>query len=469
MHTAPAIATATAYRWRWFALAALLAAEAMNILDATITQVAAPVIHAGLGGPAAAIPWFSAAYTLPFAVLLITGGRLGDMFGRRRLFLAGVAGFALMSVACACAPATGVLIAARAVQGATAALVIPQTIGLIKAMFDGPDLGRALGWNGPVVGGAAVCGPVVAAVLTHASPFGLSWRAVFLVNVPIAVIILAAGRLLREDRAARRPRLDIAGTLLAVLGSWLIVYPLVEGGSGELTAGAWAAVTAGVCVLAVFAVHQRRRASRGRSPLVEPGLFRGVGFPAMLATATLLFAATTGLTLVVALHVQLGLGAGVLTAGLTLLPWSAGLAIGSWATGAYLLPRYGTRVMPLGLATLLTGTLAAIVVYHVTPPGAYPPALLVALVVCGAGLGAATVPLFTTALSHVRPHETGSAAGLLNAVQQLGATLGTAVCGTVFLTGLTTNAGTAAQHAFGVAAVLLLLTTTAAVLAKRLG
>jgi MFS family permease len=154
-----AVQAGQGYRWRSVALAALLVAEAMNLLDAMIVQVAAPVLHADLGGASSDIQWFSAAYTLPFAVLLITGGRLGDIVGRKRLFLAGVVRFTLASVACALAPTSADLIGARVVQGTAAALIIPQTFGLIRAMFEGYELAKALASIGPVMGLAAICGP----------------------------------------------------------------------------------------------------------------------------------------------------------------------------------------------------------------------------------------------------------------------------------------------------------------------
>jgi EmrB/QacA subfamily drug resistance transporter len=429
----------TTYRWRWAALATLLAAEAMNVLDATITQVAAPAIHTDLGGAASDIPWFGAAYTLPFAVLLITGGRLGDLLGRRRVFLAGVAGFTVASVCCALAPTVAVLVTARAAQGAAAALVIPQTIGLIKSMFTGRELATALGWNGPVVGLSAVSGPVLGAVLTDT----VSWRAAFLVNVPISVAVLASGRWLREDRATHEVRLDVQGTLLAMLGVGLMVYPLIGGGR-------WPMFAAGAVVLVVFVFHQRTR----RFPLVERSLFRDRGFPAALVTSVLFFAVMNGLMLVVVLHLQLDQGRSVLSSGLTLLPWSGGLAVSSWFAGRYLGPRSAFG----GLALLLVGILAGIACYRFAPASPWP--LLGALAVAGLGLGLFTVPFFTTALSHVRPHETGSAAGLLNAVQQLGATLGIALLGTVFLH------GHSAEHAFWLAAALTAATAVTTALMR---
>ncbi|MBE8517575.1 MFS transporter [Amycolatopsis sp. H6(2020)] len=435
--------TMTRHRRRWAALAVLLVAEAMNLLDATIVQVAGPAIHADLPGPAAGIPWFSAAYTLPFAAFLITGGRLGDILGRAKVFKLGVAGFVFASLVCAAAQDAGLLIGARAVQGAAAALIIPQTIGLIRALFDGAELAKALGAIGPVMGLSAVTGPLLGGLLTQA----ISWRAAFLVNVPLGLAVLFAARLLREDRAATRPRLDLTGTALVVAGAGLLVYPLIDPAGTN-----WAVLAAGATVLIVFGFQQRRAAA----PLVEPSLFAHRGFPAALAGSLLFFAVMTGLMQVVPMQLQLGFGADVRTAGLTLLPLSVGLAVSSYVAGAWLVPKFGSRVMFAGLALLLTGLLAM----EAGGVGAYP----WALGLCGLGMGTFTVPFFTAALHRVRPHETGSAAGLLNAVQQLGGTLGVALLGGLYL-----GTGTAAT-ALGLGAALAVAAAVAVVpLASRKG
>lgn len=448
----------TVNRWRAAALGALLTAEAMNLLDATIVQVAAPPIHADLGGPVALVQWFTAAYTLPFAVALMTGGRLGDLLGRRRVFRSGVTVFALASLTCALAPSAGVLVGARAVQGAAAALVVPQTFGLIKAMYDGPSLSRALGTIGPVMGLAAVCGPVLGGVLTHADLFGSSWRSVFLVNVPLAVAVLALAPLLPEDRAPHPPRPDLVGTALAALGCGLVVTPLIGTGSTRPW-WAWAVAAAGVVVLGGFAAHQRRMRRRGRSPLVETSLFERPGFGTALVVSTLYFAVTTGLVLVVVLQLQLGAGAGTLVAGVSLLPWSVGLGIASLVAGRRPVP----WLMPSGLVAVPVGVVGAAVVYTGADPARYPWALLGPLALAGLGGGTFTVAFFTAALARVRPQETGSAAGLLNAVQQLGGTLGVAVLGSVFLGAGPGPAGAAAgaRDACWIGAGLLLVTALA--------
>jgi len=432
--------TYTGYRWRWLGLIAVLVAEAANMLDATVVQVAGPVVHRQLGGAVADVQWFGAAYTLAFAVLLVTGGRLGDIIGRKQIFRYGMVGFLIFSIGCAAAPNAGALIGFRALQGASAALVIPQTFGMIRAMFDGAELSTALGSIGPVMGLATVCGPVLGGVLTHLDLFGSSWRAAFLLNAPLAVGVLALTPMLRDDRSPHRPRLDLPGTALATVGTSLIVYPLIAANDTWL-------VAVGVAVLVAFALHQRYAAG---TPLVERSLFAGRSFPAALATSALFFAVMTGLMQVVSLALQLGGGAGPLVAGLTLLPWSVGLAVTSWVSGARLVPKHGARVRYAGLALTAVGVAAAALTYPIGH--AYPWAVLPALGVAGLGVGLFTPAFFTAALTPVRPHETGSAAGLLNAVQQLGSTLGTAVLGTLYL-------AHGARPAFWLAAALVAVAT----------
>ena len=384
---------------RWIGLIALLVAEAMNLLDATIVQVAAPVIHADLGGRTADIQWFSAAYTLPFAALLMTGGRLGDRFGRRRCFRIGVAGFVLASTACALAPSSSLLIAARVVQGAAAALVIPQTIGLIKAGFTGGALAKALGTIGPVMGLAGISGPLLGGVITEAT----SWRAVFLVNVPLGLVVLALSHLLPESAAPRR--IDLIGTLLLTGGTALIVYPVLQ-------SQAWYLLAPGVVFLGLCFL---------RKELIETSLFAHRGFAPALLTSALFFAVLSGTTLVVVLHQQLTLHHSVMRSSLVLLPWSAASGIASLVAGQWLVARFGSRLMYVGLGVLLVGLVAA------------PYLLLPALALGGIGVGLFTTAFFTEALHRVEPHQTGSAAGLLNAVQQFGGTLGVAAFGTLFL------------------------------------
>ncbi|MGI5129033.1 MFS transporter [Pseudonocardia sp. CA-107938] len=408
--------TVLPHRGRWAGLVALLLAESMNVLDTTVVQVAAPTVRAELGASDATLPWLTAAYTLPFAVLLVSGGRLGDAWGRRRLFVGGVVGFALASAACACAPSVALLLAARAVQGVAAAAIVPQTFGLIRAMFDGRELPRALGWIGPVMGLTAVFGPPLGGLLTAADVAGLSWRAVFLVNLPLAAVVLALTRRLREDRAGTRPGFDLPGTLVAVLALGLLTYPLIDG-----TATTRPMLLVGAAALGGLVLVQRAAARAGRPTLVEVALFRRLAFPCALLTSTTFFAAVNGTVFVVVLHLQLHAGADAGTAGLALLPWSVGSAVASLVSGRVLVARFGPRTMLAGLAVLVAGL--------ATASGLS----VVALALGGIGMGLFTVPFFTAALGQVAPQETGSAAGLLNAVQQFGTTFGVALLGGLYL------------------------------------
>ncbi len=180
------MSTTTTARWRWLAFAAALAATLMDLLDSTIANVAAPFIRTDLGGSYADVQWISAAYTLAMAVMLLTGGRLGDMFGRKRMLLAGAAGFTVASVAAAAAPSTEALIAFRALQGGVGAIMVPQVFGLIRDLFPPREMGKAFGILGPACGLSAILGPVVSGLLIDADLFGTGWRMIFLVNVPVA-------------------------------------------------------------------------------------------------------------------------------------------------------------------------------------------------------------------------------------------------------------------------------------------
>lgn len=371
------------YRWRWPALAALLLAEAMNLFDSTVMPIAAPAVRADLAMSDTALQWLTNGYTLPFGLLLIAGGRLGDVLGRRRVFVIGMAVFVLCSVLCAWAP--HLLLGARVVQGASAALIIPQTFGLIRAMFTGAEVPKALGTIGPVMALSALCGPVVGGLLTDA--FG--WRSVFLVNVPLGLAVLATAPLILEDRAAARPKLG--------------------------------------------------------------GLLRGRVFPASLAGSLLFFAVLNGLAFVLVLFLQLREGKTPTGAALTLLPWSSGLALGSWVAGSVLVPRFGNRVMRAGLALVLVG-LAGIAVSFTAVP----------LLVTGIGLGLFTVPFFGNALSVAAPNETGWASGLLNAVQQLGATVGVALLGAVFF-----RFGATAAVLASMVTIIAVLALTAVMVPRR--
>jgi EmrB/QacA subfamily drug resistance transporter len=423
----------TAYRWRWLALVAVLAAEIMDLVDGTVVGIAAPSIRAELGGGDAMIQWVAAGYTLAFAAGLITGGRLGDLYGRRRMFLLGLVGFVAASALCGLATTPGTLIGFRIAQGLLGAILIPQGFGILKATFPPDDLGKAFGAFGPTIGLAVVGAPILGGALIAWDVAGLGWRTVFLINVPLGLAALAlAAAVLPESRADDGLRPDPVGMVLVSAGFALLVFPLVEGRELGWPGWAFAMIAIGVAVLGLFAVHQVRRSRAGRAPLVEPALFRVRAFSAGMAVGLALFAGMTGLVLALGLYLQLGLGYTPLQAGLAQAPWAVGVAVGSALSGAVLTARLGRTGLQLGTVVAAAG-LGGVLLTVVTSGAAVTGwALAPSLAVCGLGLGLAMTPFFDITLAGVTLPLVGSASGVLNANQQLGGTIGVAVLGTLF-------------------------------------
>ncbi|MFF1905963.1 MFS transporter [Kitasatospora sp. NPDC058218] len=425
------------YRWRWVALWVLLAAEAMDMLDALIANVAAPSIRADLGGGAATMQWLGAAYALAMAVGLITGGRLGDIVGRKRMFLVGALGFTAASLLCAVSWSPGMLVGARGLQGLFGAVMIPQGLGIIKEMFDGPEVGRAFGLFGPVMAVSTVGGPVLAGALVDADFFGSGWRMIFLVNLPLGLLALLGGwKFLPESRSARRPRLDLAGAALASSAALLLVLPLVQGRELGWPAWTFVSMAAGIGLFAVFGRYELRVARAGGDPLVVPGLFRKRAFSAGLVTGAVFFASVAGFSLVLSLFLQSGLGLTPLKASLASLPWSLGMVLGFAAIQVAerfgILERLGRRVIQTGLVVMALGLATLAVTLNTVGMGVTPWQLAPALVLAGLGMGLVMGPFFDTVLGAVEPHESGSASGTITAVQQLGSALGVAILGTAF-------------------------------------
>ncbi|MFF0044338.1 MFS transporter [Streptomyces mirabilis] len=255
------------YRWRWAALFVILAAEVMDLLDAVVTNIAGPSMRADLGGGASTLQWLAAAYTLSMAVGLVTGGRLGDIHGRRRMFLVGAAGFTLGSLLCAISVSPQMLIGARIVQGLFGAVVLPQGLGMIKEMFPPKESQKAFGMFGPVMGLSAVCGPILAGWLVDADYFGTGWRMIFLINLPLGgAAILGALRYLPRGRSEAKPRLDIPGMLLVSLAALLLIFPLVQGREYDWPVWTFVMMAASIAVFAVFARYESSRSRNGQDP-----------------------------------------------------------------------------------------------------------------------------------------------------------------------------------------------------------
>src|SRR5215472_775288 len=335
--------SATASRWRWLAFAAAVAAAVMDLLDSTIAQVAAPAIQRDLGGSYAVVEWITAAYTLAMAVGLLTGGRLGDLFGRKRMLLIGMAGFVAASAACAAAVTPGQLIAARAVQGAAGAVMLPQVFGLIRDLFSGAEIGKAFAVFSPVMGLSAMLGPVASGGLISADILGTGWRMIFLVNLPAGARLLPSGRS-RDTRA----RLDLPGAALAGAAMFLVVFPLVQGRALGWPVWLVAMLAAAAPVLAGFAWYQVRRQRAGATPLIEPGIFARRGYAPGVAFSVAFVGSMGGIVLVFNVFLRAGLGFSPWHSALTTAPWAAGAFVGS-AAGGMSMARLGRRVLHAGL------------------------------------------------------------------------------------------------------------------------
>ncbi|MBE8476939.1 MFS transporter [Streptomyces justiciae] len=415
-------------RTRWAILAVILAADVLDLLDATITNVAAPTITADLGGGPALVQWLGAAYALALGVLLVPGGRLGDKYGRRRMFLIGLAGFVAASLACGLAPTPATLVAARLIQGAFGALVIPQGFGILGATWPRDQIGKAFALFGPAMGLSAVGGPVLAGFLVDADLAGLGWRPMFLINLLLGgAALLAAARLLPRDTGDRSVSVDgpgsalLAGAMLGVLGG------LIDGSANAWTSRPLTLLLLGVAAFAAFC-HRQRTAAH---PLIEPSLLRNRGFAAGLTLGIAAFAATSGLLYVISLFLQQDLGRTPADTALGLIPLTLGIVIASIACHG-LIHTYGRRLAVTGLLILLAGCVWLLLQIHNTGSHTTSWQLLTPLVILGIGMGTCFGTIYDLTIGDIAPSEAGSASGSLNAVQQLANAMGAATVTTVY-------------------------------------
>ncbi|MFD3327983.1 MFS transporter [Streptomyces sp. NPDC058701] len=410
----------------------VLIAELMNALDGSIVHTALPSIQADTGATSAAVQWIPAAYTLTFALALITGGRLGDQFGRKRVFIAGTTVFTLASLLCGIATSPELLVAARALQGAGAAAMVPQVMAVIAVTFQGESQAKAFGMYGMIMSLGGVLGPVLGAVLTAADIAGLGWRAIFLINLPIGLAtVLFALRFLPESREQQARRLDPLGMLLSAAGMLLIAYPLTVGGEHDWPVWSLGMLASGVVVLALFVAQQRAKTAKDGSALVALSLFESKAFAGGLA-AQLVFGLVSGTFLLTwVLFMQSGLG---LTPG-QFAPASVAISIGGMA-GAMLASTWAGRHLrrvPQTGAVLIALTLVGYQLLVSAQQTGMPFAAAVApMILVGAGFGMVGAGLAGLTLSQVGHQDAGSAAGLFNTAMQLGTALGIAMASVVF-------------------------------------
>ncbi|NMU89352.1 MFS transporter [Achromobacter ruhlandii] len=413
---------------RWLALAVLLTGTLLPPLDFFIVNVALPAIRTDLQASSDVSQLVISVYAAAYAVTLILGGRLGDLYGRKRVFMAGMLGFGAASALCGLAPSPGMLIAGRLLQGISAAIMAPQSLASIHAIFPPSEKNRALSLYGATFGLASVGGQLLGGVLVSPSPWGLGWRSVFLINLPIIMLAIpAAMRLLRESRAERSPRLDVRGAMLLAGGLLALVVPLIEGQQHRWPWWCTAPLALSVPLLWIFWRHEKAQERAGGTPLVLPSLLAARGLRRSLAS-TFFFYALAALFLLFAVYEHAGLGHDALTAGLAILPLGIGFLLGPFC-GPRIARRMGPRAAGFGMVLEVLGLLmVAALAFAGASSWLAPPLFLI-----GAGQGIALPALGRLNVDHVETRWAGLASGLVNATLQISAAVSVAVFGGLFI------------------------------------
>jgi MFS family permease len=417
---------------KWAPLAVIMCGTFVFILDFFVVNVALPSIQRSLHASPVAVEWVVAGYGLTMAAFLVCGGRLGDHYGRRRLFSIGLTVFVASSVLCAVAPDPAFLVVARLAQGVGAALMGPNTLSILGMVYTGRDQVRAFSVYGIVLAVAATGGQLIGGALVDANIAGLGWRTVFWINVPIGLAALAlAPRLVPESRAVHTGRLDLPGAALLTAGLVAIVLPLVDGRQQGWPAWSWACLAASPVLLTAFAAHLRRTARRGRPPLMDPAIFAIPAFRNGLAVQLLFSSGQAAGFLVLALYLQLGRGLSPLAAGGVFVLLAASYVMTSFRAPALTI-RYGRRVIAIGALLCAAGNaLLMVAVWHWGTGGPLP-VLFPGLLLSGAGQGLCITPLTSTIMAQADARTAGSVSGALSTAQQVGNAIGVAVTGVIF-------------------------------------
>ena len=421
---------------RWRALAVLLIASFMNMIDVTIVNVALPSLQKSLGATSSGIEWVVAAYIMAFALGLLPFGRLGDTFGRRRMFLWGVAAFTIASTFCGMASSIEMLIAARVLQGVAGAMMTPQTLAIAQVIFPPRERGSAFALFGLAAGMAAVTGPIAGGLLVDANLFGMEWRPIFLVNIPVGIFAIFAGlKYLPPMPGERELGIDFGGILIAAITMLLAVFPLVEGREAGWPAWCFWMLAASIPAAFAFVFWQRRQNSLNLPQLFPMVLLSNGQFMLGTLVSTAFFSAVPSFFFVLAMFLQVGFGLTPLESGLTTVPFSFGVLVSSLIAGRFA-GKYSRERMIAGAAMLVCAMLGLRWLVSMMGDTVDHWQFLPPLLLGGLGLGTTISPLFQTVLSTVPGRDAGSASGGLQAFQQVGAAIGVATVGQMFFSRL---------------------------------
>ncbi len=408
----------------------------MDLLDSTIVNVAGPTLAEKLSASNVDLQWIIGGYTLSLGAGLVLGGRLGDRFGRRNMFLFGLIGFTLASVLCSLSENPTELIAFRLVQGFLGAMLLPQGFGLIRSVFPPQEYAAAFAVFGPVFGIGGILGPVIGGGIIQANILDLGWRSVFLVNLPIGLIAsIIAWRILPKVAGDKSIKIDLLGTAIIMASSALLIYPLIQGQTEGWPLWIWAMFGSSLVGFYLFVVQQRYSAARGGTSLIDARIFKKRSYSVGVSALAFFFAGMTGMYLIITLFLQIGHGFSAGEAGLWNIPIALGSAIGGTLSGAVLAEKLGRKVLQLGVAVQAIG--ASLLWFAVTTFADFNIWQLVpGMALAGIGSGLVIAALFDSILSSVEDDMVGSASGVLSAIQSIAASLGVAIFGTVFFDGV---------------------------------
>jgi EmrB/QacA subfamily drug resistance transporter len=417
---------------RTVALVVVAIAFVMDLLDGTITNIAIPSIRANLSASYSSIQWVVAGYSLAFAVLLVTGGRMGDVFGYKKIFMIGVGGFTLASLLSGLSVTPEMLIFARLLQGSMAALMVPQVMSLMQVMYQPHERGSINGLFGALGGMAASLGPVIGGLLIKANIANLDWRPIFLINVPVGLFgLFAAAKYLPDGKSSHPLKLDLTGTAIIMAALLLLVFPLIQGRDLGWPTWTFTMMAASLVLFGAFAVWLRHKDKKDGSPLVLPSLFHSRSFNFGLLVNLTFESAMVGFFLTFGLFLQIGLGFTAIHAALTGLPVAIGIAT-TMAIMGPIIPRLGRRALYIGCTAMAVGLLITTWVLGHYGLSVHSWQLIPGLLFTGIGMGHIFGTLFSAVLNGVDPKHAGAASGTLNAVQQLGGAIGIALIGVVF-------------------------------------
>lgn len=419
-------------KFRGLAITVLIMAQFMDLVDSTITNVALVRIQRSLHISAAQLEWILAAYIITFAVLLITGGRLGDIFGRKNVFLVGVAGFGLASLMAATARNGDILITARVIQGVFGGIMVPQVLSSVQVLYSKDERAKIYGLIGALAALGAVTGLILGGWMVTANLWGVGWRSIFIVNIPVCAILFIAAVLVVPNSRAEHPlKLDPLGMTLAGVTVLLVEFALIEGRQQHWAAWIWAMLIAGPFIGTAFCAQQRGKLRRDGSSLLPMPLFGNRGFSSGLAVQTLFWMANGSYTLIIGYYLQQAVGFTPFRAGLTILPMAIGAIVVSGAADP-LAKKFGKRLVFVG--GIIQAAAFVWVILVISSHGQHLSNwdLAAPLGVAGVGLVFLTVPLLDEALSTVSEADAGVASGTFNTFQQVGSALGIAVAGALF-------------------------------------